>query len=107
MRGEATQLVNPNKKHLDQFKDRQIAKRMVEAFEKAEREHAISGMSIAMAMLMLKAAREAEIEIEKDLKSKTTNKEKSDRLFTESQKICEDCFDPYHARVWADALSKD
>lgn len=52
---------------------------------------------------LFEVARSAEATYE--FKSTTPGKT-SDELFNESQKVCQDCFDPTHARVWADALSK-
>lgn len=37
---------------------------------------------------------------------KETQQEKSDRLFRDAQRFSEDCFDPTHARAWADALAR-
>jgi hypothetical protein len=38
--------------------------------------------------------------------SKKTTVKTSEQLFEESKRICGDCFDPIHARAWADALAK-
>lgn len=58
---------------------------------------------------ILVVSRDAGVEFDAQQASeqpKETQQEKSNRLFHDAQRFSEDCFDPTHARAWADALAR-
>lgn len=88
-------------------RDEFIAMKMLTAYRALKKEQPKKPHpDVGWMAVLLEVSRDAAVEYHEKYGVNATKK-LADELYNESQRVCEEMFEPAHARIWANALAKE